>query len=118
MLIDGGRQLDGAVPALEVLPEIVDAVGDKITVLYDSGIRTGADAIKALALGAKAVLVGRPIIYGLGIAGGPGARHVLAGILADLDQSMGLAGVKSVAELNRGMLRRISYGDAGIKSLL
>ena len=60
----GGRQLDGAVAALEVLPEIVDAVGGQITVMFDSGIRTGADIIKALALGAKAVMVGRPVIYG------------------------------------------------------
>lgn len=113
----GGRQLDGAVPALEVLPEIVDAVGKEITVLYDSGIRTGTDIMKALALGARAVLVGRPVIYGLGIAGEKGARHVLAGLLADFDQSMGLAGVKSVKELNRGLLRRINYGG-DIKSCL
>jgi isopentenyl diphosphate isomerase/L-lactate dehydrogenase-like FMN-dependent dehydrogenase len=65
----GGRQLDGAVGSLEMLPEIVEAVGDKITVLFDSGIRTGVDVIKALSLGAKAVLVGRPAIYGLAVAG-------------------------------------------------
>ncbi|KAK4232211.1 hypothetical protein QBC38DRAFT_463433 [Podospora fimiseda] len=106
----GGRQLDGAVPALEVLPEIVDSVGEKITVMFDSGIRTGADVLKALALGAKAVLVGRPVIYGLGIAGYEGARHVLAGLLADVDQSMGLVGVRDVAGLNRSLLRRINYG--------
>ncbi|KAK3996461.1 hypothetical protein QBC44DRAFT_377671 [Cladorrhinum sp. PSN332] len=106
----GGRQLDGAVPALEVLPEIVDAVGDKVTVLFDSGIRTGADVLKALALGAKAVLVGRPVIYGLGIDGEEGARHVLAGLLADVDQSMGLVGVRDVGGLNRGLLRRMNYG--------
>ncbi|GAB1311152.1 FMN-dependent dehydrogenase [Madurella fahalii] len=113
----GGRQLDGAVPSLEMLPEIVDAVGERLTVLFDSGVRTGADVIKALALGAKAVLVGRPVIYGLGIAGSEGARHVLAGLLADIDQSMGLAGVKSVGELNRSMLRRINYGG-DVKSSL
>ncbi|KAL2018946.1 hypothetical protein VTK56DRAFT_10240 [Thermocarpiscus australiensis] len=106
----GGRQLDGAVPSLEMLPEIVDAVGDKLTVLFDSGIRTGADVMKAIALGAKAVLVGRPVIYGLGIAGSEGARHVLAGLLADLDQSMGLAGVQNVAQVDRSMLRKINYG--------
>jgi lactate 2-monooxygenase len=65
----GGRQLDGAVGSLEMLPEIVDAVGDKLTVLFDSGIRTGVDIIKALSLGAKAVLIGRPAIYGLAIGG-------------------------------------------------
>jgi len=113
----GGRQLDGAVPALEVLPEIVDAVGKDMTVLFDSGIRTGADIIKALALGAKAVLVGRPVIYGLGIAGKAGAKHVLAGLLADLDQSLGLAGVQTIGELNRGILRKVLYGG-DIKSSL
>ncbi|KXX79746.1 Lactate 2-monooxygenase [Madurella mycetomatis] len=113
----GGRQLDGAVPSLEMLPEVVDAVGERLTVMFDSGVRTGADVIKALALGAKAVLVGRPVIYGLGIAGSEGARHVLAGLLADIDQSMGLAGVKSVGELNRSMLRRINYGG-DVKSSL
>ena len=113
----GGRQLDGAVPSLEMLPEIVEAVGDKLTVLFDSGIRTGTDVLKALALGAKAVLVGRPVIYGLGAAGTDGARHVLAGLLADVDQSMGLAGVKNVAELNPSILRKINYGG-DVKSSL
>ena len=78
----GGRQLDGAIGSLEVLPEIVEAVGDKITVLFDSGIRTGVDVIKALCLGAKGVLVGRPFVYGLGIGGKLGARDALRGILA------------------------------------
>lgn len=113
----GGRQLDGAIPSLEVLPEIVDAVGDDVTVLFDSGIRTGTDIMKALCLGAKAVLVGRPVVYGLGIAGKQGAKHVLASILADLDQSMGLSCVKTVGELNRAMLRRLAYGG-DVKSSL
>lgn len=65
----GGRQLDGAVGSLEMLPEIVEAVGDKLTIIFDSGIRTGVDIIKALSLGAKAVFVGRPAIYGLAVAG-------------------------------------------------
>ncbi|KAF3764885.1 FMN-dependent alpha-hydroxy acid dehydrogenase [Cryphonectria parasitica EP155] len=106
----GGRQMDGAVPSLEMLPEIVDAVGDQMTVLFDSGIRTGADIIKALCLGAKAVLVGRPVMYGLGIRGKEGARHVLAGLLADLDQSMGLSCVKNIGELNKDKLRRVMHG--------
>ncbi|KAG6362975.1 hypothetical protein INS49_008070 [Diaporthe citri] len=113
----GGRQLDGAVPSLEMLPEIVDAVGKEVTVLFDSGIRTGADIVKALALGAKAVLVGRPVMYGLGIGGKEGAKHVLAGLLAELDQTLGLCCVRSVAELNRGMLRRLAYGG-DVKSSL
>ncbi|KAF6813958.1 FMN-dependent dehydrogenase [Colletotrichum sojae] len=106
----GGRQLDGGVASLEMLPEIVEAVGDKITVMFDSGIRTGADIIKALALGAKAVFVGRPAIYGLGIAGKEGAKAVLAGLLADLDLTMGLSGFKSVSDLKPSILRQVRYG--------
>lgn len=106
----GGRQLDGAVGSLEMLPEIVDAVGDKLTVLFDSGIRTGVDIIKALSLGAKAVLIGRPAIYGLAIGGKQGAKQVLQGILADLDQSMGLAGIANITDCNRSMIRRVQYG--------
>lgn len=106
----GGRQLDGAVASLEMLPEVVDAVGGQMTVLFDSGVRTGADIMKALCLGAKGVLVGRPVMYGLGIHGKEGAKHVLAGLLADLDQAMGLSCVKTVGELNRSMLRRTVYG--------
>lgn len=113
----GGRQVDGAVGSLEMLPDIVQAVGDKMTVLFDSGIRTGADIVKALALGAKAVLVGRPVMYGLGIGGKAGAKHVLASLLADLDGTMGLAGIKSVAELSPATLRRVSYGG-DVKSCL
>jgi len=101
----GGRQVDGAVASLDMLPEIVEAVGDQLTVLFDSGVRTAADAIKALSLGAKAVMIGRPVIFGLGIAGQKGARHVVAGLLADLDQTMGLAGVQNIQGLNRGTLR-------------
>jgi lactate 2-monooxygenase len=108
----GGRQLDGAVGSLDMLPEIVEAVGDKCTVLFDSGVRTGTDVIKALCLGAKGVLIGRPWVYGLGIAGKEGARQVLKGLLADLDQSMGLAGIQSVKDCTEKMVRRIQYpGD-------
>jgi len=102
----GGRQVDGAVASLDALPDVVAAVGDQMTVLFDSGVRTAADAVKALCLGARAVLVGRPVMYGLGIAGQQGARHVLAGLLADLDQTMGLAGVQNIQGLDRDMLRR------------
>ncbi|TQN73346.1 putative lactate 2-monooxygenase [Colletotrichum shisoi] len=106
----GGRQLDGGVASLEMLPDIVEAVGDKLTVMFDSGIRTGADIVKALALGAKAVFVGRPAIYGLGIAGKEGAKAVIAGLLADLDLTMGLAGFKSISDLKPPILRHVGYG--------
>lgn len=102
----GGRQYDGAVGSLDMLPEIVDAVGDRLTVLFGSGIRTGADAMKAIALGAKACLVGRPIIYGLAADGEAGARHVLKCILADLDMNLGLVGLNSCRDLKRNILRR------------
>jgi lactate 2-monooxygenase len=101
----GGRQVDGAVASLEVLPEIAEAVGEQVDVLFDSGIRTGADIVKALALGAKAVLVGRPYAYGLAHGGQVGVRHVLRGLLADFDLTLGLSGHRSPAELNRGALR-------------
>lgn len=81
-----------------------------MTVLFDSGIRTGVDVIKALSLGAKAVLVSRPVIYGLAIDGKNGARSVLQGLLADLYQSMGLSGIRTVAECTRDVMRRVQYG--------
>jgi isopentenyl diphosphate isomerase/L-lactate dehydrogenase-like FMN-dependent dehydrogenase len=95
----GGRQLDGAIPAIEALPHIAEAVGQKTTVLFDSGIRRGADIFKAVALGAKAVLLGRPYCYGLAVGGEDGVRSVLQNLLADLDLTLGLAGCASFAEL-------------------
>jgi isopentenyl diphosphate isomerase/L-lactate dehydrogenase-like FMN-dependent dehydrogenase len=102
----GGRQVDGAVGSLEVLPDIADVVGEQVEVLFDSGIRSGADIVKALALGAKAVLVGRPFAYGLAHGGQVGVRHVLRSLLADFDLTLGLSGHRSPAELNREVLRR------------
>ncbi|KAI1170953.1 glycolate oxidase [Nemania sp. FL0916] len=113
----GGRNVDGVVPSLDMLPEIVAAVGDKMTILFDSGIRTGADIMKALSLGAKAVLVARPIMYGLGIGGKEGAKHVIASILADLDTTMSLAGMKRIADLTQDNLKRVSYSGS-VKSNL
>lgn len=103
----GGRQVDGAVAALDMLPEIATAVGDQLEVLFDSGIRTGADIVKALSLGAKAVLLGRPYAYGLGLAGEDGVRHVVRGILADLDLTVGLSGNRTLADLSPDTLRRV-----------
>jgi lactate 2-monooxygenase len=105
----GGRQLDGGVGSLDVLPEIVDAVGGRLTVLFDSGVRTGADIIKALALGAKGVLIGRPWAYGLAIAGKDGAKQVMQGLLAQLEINMGIAGLRSIADCKRDILRKSAY---------
>jgi isopentenyl diphosphate isomerase/L-lactate dehydrogenase-like FMN-dependent dehydrogenase len=102
----GGRQLDGAIAALDALPAVVDAVGDRLTVLFDSGIRTGADMIKAVALGAKAVMVGRPYAYGLGLAGEEGVRHVLRCLRADFEISMRLAGMPNLATVERDLVVR------------
>jgi isopentenyl diphosphate isomerase/L-lactate dehydrogenase-like FMN-dependent dehydrogenase len=104
----GGRQVDGAVAALDMLPEITAAVGDRLDVLFDSGVRTGADIVKALALGAKAVLLGRPYVYGLGLSGEDGVRHVVRSILADLDLTLGLSGNRTPADLSPDTLRRVT----------
>ncbi|THA26661.1 alpha-hydroxy-acid oxidizing protein [Streptomyces sp. RKND-216] len=95
----GGRQVDGAVASLDVLPAVAAAAGDRLEVLFDSGVRTGADVLKALALGARAVLVGRSYAYGLAHGGEEGVRHVLRCLLADLDLTLGLSGHRSLAEL-------------------
>jgi lactate 2-monooxygenase len=100
----GGRQVDNAVGALTVLPEVVDAAGD-VPVLFDSGVRSGADVFTALCLGARAVLLGRPWVYGLALAGEDGVRHVLRSIMAEFDLTMALTGQTSVQELGRHLLR-------------
>jgi lactate 2-monooxygenase len=102
----GGRQVDGAVASLDALPAIVAAVGGRVEILLDSGIRTGADVVKALALGACAVLVGRPYVYGLGIAGEAGVRHVLRCLLGELELTLSLSGATSPAELGPDSLLR------------
>jgi lactate 2-monooxygenase len=100
----GGRQVDGEIGALDALPAVVDAA-DALPVLFDSGIRTGADIFKALSLGARAVCIGRPYVYGLAIAGAEGVEEVVRNLLAEFDLTMGLAGCRSVAELTRDRLR-------------
>jgi lactate 2-monooxygenase len=102
----GGRQVDGAVAALDALPGVVGAVGGRVPVLFDSGIRTGADAFKALALGAAAVCLGRPYVYGLAVAGEQGVSEVIRNVIAELDLTMGLAGCASVAQVTEAMLVR------------
>jgi lactate 2-monooxygenase len=102
----GGRQLDGSVASLDALPAIVDAVGDDLEVLLDSGVRTGSDIFKALALGADAVLLGRPYVWGLAVGGESGVLAVLRGILAELDLTVGLSGHTAPAQLHAGLLVR------------
>jgi len=101
----GGRQLDSLPGAIRSLVEVVDAVADKVEVLVDSGFRRGADVAKALALGARATLIGRPWVYGLAAAGQPGVERVLAIFRSDLDRTLRLLGCGSVAELNRSHVR-------------
>ncbi len=97
----GGRQVDGAIASLDALPGIVEVVQRRIPVLLDSGIRSGADVFKAIALGATAVLLGRPYVYGLAIAGEDGVREVLRNMQGEFDLTMGLAGCRSVSEITR-----------------
>jgi isopentenyl diphosphate isomerase/L-lactate dehydrogenase-like FMN-dependent dehydrogenase len=103
----GGRQVDGAIPALDALPRVAEAVGDDFPVLFDSGIRRGPDVIKALALGAEAVLVGRPYAYGLAAGGADGAEAALHNLLAELDLTMGLSGCASLDDIDRDLLARV-----------
>lgn len=100
----GGRQMDGAIGSLEALAWVAAAVAGKTTVLFDSGIRRGADVFKAMALGARAVLIGRPYAYGLALAGERGVKEVLANLLADVDLTLGLAGCTSWADVTRNAL--------------
>jgi isopentenyl diphosphate isomerase/L-lactate dehydrogenase-like FMN-dependent dehydrogenase len=100
----GGRQVDGAIAALDALPEVVRAVRGRAPVLFDSGIRRAADAIKAIALGARAVLLGRLYIWGLAVGGEQGVREVLLNFMADLDVTLALSGYCSCRELGRHAL--------------
>jgi isopentenyl diphosphate isomerase/L-lactate dehydrogenase-like FMN-dependent dehydrogenase len=102
----GGRQLDGEVGALDALPDVVDTVNGRIPVLFDSGIRRGADAYKAIALGADAVGLGRPYIYALAIDGSSGVRDLLRNFLGDLDVTLGLSGHTSFDAVDDSTLRK------------
>lgn len=103
----GGRQMDGAISTLEALPAIAKVVAGKIPVLLDSGVRTGADVVKAIALGANAVLIGRPFLFGLAVAGEKGVASVLDTLINELDVAMALSGSNSVADLNESILARM-----------
>jgi L-lactate dehydrogenase (cytochrome) len=102
----GGRQLDGVPATIEALPEIVDAVGGRIDVLLDGGVRRGADVVRALALGARAVMVGRPYLYGLAAGGPAGVRHAIETLAREVDQVLALVGVPRVGDLDRTIVRR------------
>lgn len=115
-----GRQVDGAIGSLDALEKIVAKVGDRIVVTFDSGVRGAADVVKALALGAKFVFIGRLWIWGLSIMGEPGVRHVLKGLLADLDILMNVAGIKKIEDIDRSLLESFppAYGLMAEKSKL
>jgi L-lactate dehydrogenase (cytochrome) len=97
----GGRQLDGVHATIRVLPEVLDAVGGRVEVLLDSGVRRGSDVVKALCLGARAVLIGRAYAYGLGAAGAPGVARAIEILRTDMVRTMKLLGCRSLADLNR-----------------
>jgi L-lactate dehydrogenase (cytochrome) len=102
----GGRQLDAVPSTARALPQIVDAVGDQVEVLADGGVRTGLDVVKMVAMGARAVLVGRPWAWAVAARGAAGVQHMIEVIKADIDTALGLTGHTSVAALDRSALYR------------
>ncbi|HEX8053339.1 MAG TPA: L-lactate dehydrogenase [Thermoleophilaceae bacterium] len=107
----GGRQLDSVPSTARALPDVVDAIGDEVEVLVDGGVRTGLDVVKMVALGARAVLIGRPWAWAVAARGQAGVRHVIEGMRADIDTALGLTGQNSVAGLDRSAL----YEGRGLK---
>jgi L-lactate dehydrogenase (cytochrome) len=103
----GGRQLDGAPSSISMLPSIVDAVGDRIEVHFDGGIRSGQDVLRAVALGAKGTYIGRPFLYGLGAMGKDGVTLALEIIRKELDMSMALCGKRDIRAVDRGIIAEI-----------
>jgi lactate 2-monooxygenase len=103
----GGRQVDGAVAAIDALPQVVKVANGRLPVLFDSGIRSGADMFKALALGASAICLGRPYVYGLAIAGEHGVREVIQNILAEFDLTMALTGCTTLVDVASTALERV-----------
>jgi 4-hydroxymandelate oxidase len=107
----GGRQLDTAPATIDVLAEVVDAAGDQLEVLMDGGVRRGTDVIKALALGAKAVLLGRPLLWALAWNGEEGVRHALTLLREEVDLALALCGSPTLAALDRSLVRRVHQPD-------
>jgi len=103
----GGRQLDGTVASMDALPEVVEAVGGAVEVMVDGGVRRGSDVLKALAVGARAVLLGRPVLWGLAVGGEDGVRRVLSLLGAELDIAMAIAGCATVADITPDLVARV-----------
>jgi isopentenyl diphosphate isomerase/L-lactate dehydrogenase-like FMN-dependent dehydrogenase len=108
----GGRQLDGAVASISALPGVADAVGDAMPVMIDSGFRRGVDVVKALALGARAVLIGRPHLWGVACAGEEGVHWVLELYRREIDRALALGGWDSIAKLDPSIVFRAASGGA------
>jgi isopentenyl diphosphate isomerase/L-lactate dehydrogenase-like FMN-dependent dehydrogenase len=100
----GGRQLDSCPASLDALPEVVEAAGGRVPVLMDGGVRRGTDVLKAIALGAAAVLVGRPVVWGLAVDGEDGVAEVLGILRAEVENAMALSGCRTVAEIGRELV--------------
>lgn len=100
----GGRQLDGGIGTMDALPSVIDAVNEKMSVFLDSGVRRGADVVKALAMGARAVLVGRPYAYAMASHGEAGVRHLIRCLMAEIDLQLALCGLTSIAQIDRALL--------------
>ena len=100
----GGRQLDGAPSSVQALPGIVDAVGSRLEVLFDGGVRTGQDVMRALALGARSCMIGRAYAYGLGAGGQAGVEKAISLIAKELETTMGLCGVNTIAEIDERVI--------------
>jgi 4-hydroxymandelate oxidase len=106
----GGRTLDGAIPTAEILPEVADAVGGQVELLVDGGIRRGSDVLRALALGARAVLVGRPFLWGLAIAGEAGQRRVFSLFRDELEEDARFCGIADLTAVPRDLVRLSRLG--------
>lgn len=113
----GGRQLDSAPSTIEALPEIVDAVKNQIPIMFDGGVRRGSDVFKVLALGADFILVGRPVLYGLGYKGQEGVEAVVNILERELSRVMALAGTTDISKIKRGSLGISRKDTMGVSKL-